>query len=412
MDWDGTSTISAPYEIVLAPFDTTFRPFGTGDIQQPGTSQRIDGQGGIISYMANYRSFADHNSFVINFNVDIDGNDTSGIRWVELRNNGSGPLSLYQEGTWTLADGNSRFMGSNSMDEEGNISLAYSVGSATTKVGLRFTGRMDGDPLGDMTYPETSIIESPGIQTFIHRYGDYAHTTIDLDNRTFWYVSEFFPTTNTWADRVAAFRFIDDYTNDVGVHNIAAPWLAGPYGSSETVEVSVINYGTSSQSNFDLELYVDGSLVATETFAGTLAAGESANYTFAQTIDLSIEGHVYEVEARTALGGDEYVDNDEFKRNYSYGVLGVVDSAITENELFMYPVADKQYELKYATQEDLGNLNFRILNMLGQEFTSGAMETENGGYRTSVNMNSAATGVYIIEVSNGTQKASKRIMIQ
>ena len=86
-------------------------------------------------------------------------------------------------------------MGSNGIDEDGNIGLGYSVGSSATRVGLRFTGRMEGDPLGQMTFPETSVIESNGVQTWINRYGDYAHQTIDIDDRTFWYTSEYIPTT-------------------------------------------------------------------------------------------------------------------------------------------------------------------------------------------------------------------------
>ena len=36
------STISAPQEIVTTPFDTVFFAFGQGDVEQPGTSNRID----------------------------------------------------------------------------------------------------------------------------------------------------------------------------------------------------------------------------------------------------------------------------------------------------------------------------------------------------------------------------------
>ncbi len=206
---------------------------------------------------------------------------------------------------------------------------------------------------------------------------------------------------------------IDDYTDDVGAYAFASPGFEGPYTASETVEVSLINYGTDTQSNFDVELYVDGNLVATETFNGSLAAGETANYTFAQTIDLSIEGHLYEVEVRTALSGDEYPANDEFKKFYSFGeLLSVNDNEINEHHLFMYPVADKQYELKYSTTEDFGDMNYRIMNIIGQVIATGAMETEANGYRASVNLNNASTGVYIVEVANAKQKTSKKIMVR
>ncbi|HPF11312.1 MAG TPA: CARDB domain-containing protein [Flavobacteriaceae bacterium] len=412
MDWDGDSTISNPQEIALAPFDSTFAPFGSGDIGQPGTGQKLDGQGGIISYMANFRKFDDHNSFVINFNVDIDGNDTAGVRWIELRNTGSDPFTLHQEGTWTIADGDSRFMGSNGIDEDGNIGLGYSVGSSATRVGLRFTGRMEGDPLGQMTFPETSVIESNGVQTWINRYGDYAHQTIDIDDRTFWYTSEYIPTTNTWADRVGAYKLVDDYTDDLGVYAFVSPGFVGPYTNSETVEVNISNFGTDPQSNFDVELYVDGGLVDTETYTGTLNPGETDSVTFSQTIDLSIEGHLYEVVAKTALSGDDYPNNDDVTKYYLTGeLLGTNDFQLNDHELFMYPVSLNLYELKYNTTEDFGVMNYRILNLLGQEVTSGKMETEVKGYRASVDLNTVATGVYVVEVSSAKQKLSKQFMV-
>lgn len=149
MDWVTTSnsTVSSvPLELNTVPFESTFAPFGTGDVAQPGTSQKIDMIGGVISYMVNYRKFAGHNSMIITFNVDVDGNDTSGIRWFELRNDDSNPWSIYQEGTYAPADGNSRFMGSAAIDAQGNIGLGFNIASATLPVGIRYTGRFVDDP--------------------------------------------------------------------------------------------------------------------------------------------------------------------------------------------------------------------------------------------------------------------------
>ncbi len=202
----GNSTISAPDLIALQPFDGTFFPFGTGDISQPNTSQRIDSQAGFISYMANYRSFAGHNSFLFNFNVDVDGANRSGIRWVELRNTGNGPFSVHQEGTWTRNDGESRFMGSMGMDTSGNIALAYSIGSANTAVGLRYTGREDGDPLGQMSFEEQVIQDGVAWQLGSSRYGDYSQMTMDPDGETFWFTSQYFKFVNQWYTKVAAFN--------------------------------------------------------------------------------------------------------------------------------------------------------------------------------------------------------------
>ncbi|MBL6607224.1 MAG: T9SS type A sorting domain-containing protein [Flavobacteriaceae bacterium] len=313
MDWNNpsNSSISQPFEIPTDPFDSVFAPFGTGDVAQPGTSQKIDMIGGIISYAANYRSFGGHNSWVITFNVDVDGNDTSGIRWVELRNSGIGPWSLYQEGTYAPADGHSRFMGSAAMDAAGNIGMGFNIASATLPAGIKYTGRYDGDPLGQMTVAEASIVEGIGVQTFSNRFGDYSHLTMDPDNFTFWHTAEYFTANNAWRSRVAAFTLSSGFNADIGVSNISQP-ENGLLTANETVEVAIRNFGLSAQSNFPVELYLDGNLVATETFTGTINSNEALPFTFAQTVDLSNAGQTYTLEAKTNLTGDEFAANDEY----------------------------------------------------------------------------------------------------
>ncbi len=412
IDWDTNSTITSPVEIPVAPFDATFFPFGQGDVEQPGTANRYDNIGGVISYMANYRSFPSHNSMVVNFNVDIDGANTSGIRWVELRNTGVGAWSVHQEGTWTIPDNDGRFMGSNSIDEEGNIALAYNVGSDATRAAIRYTGRLETDPLGQMTVTETSIIESNGIQTNTNRFGDYAQMTLDIDNRTFWHTAEYFPSNNFWTTRIASFKFIADKTDDVGVYNFVTPGFEGPYTNAETVEVNLYNYGTDSQTNFDIDLIVDGTTVATETYTGTLAPDSSDTFTFTQTIDISNPGQTYAVEASTDLSGDEYNPNDGFIKEFSQDPLSVDDNIFSESQLFIYPVSDRVYEISYSTLVDYGDISYRMLNVIGQTVASGDMTNNGVGYKATVDMSAQSSGVYIVELTTGSSKVSKKILVR
>jgi hypothetical protein len=320
MDWSNTSnsTISAPFEIPTLPFDSVFAPFGTGDVNQPGTTQKIDMIGGVISYMVNYREFGTHNSMTVTFNVDVDGNDRSGIRWIELRNSGLGdPWVIFQEGTYAPNDGLSRFMGSLAMDAAGNMGLGFQVASATIPVGIRYTGRFDGDPLGEMTLAEETIIDGIGVQTTSNRFGDYTQLTMDPDNFTFWFTGEYFSANNFWRTRIASFSLSGGFANDVGVNNIIQP-NDGLLSSSETVEISIRNFGTDTQSNIPVELLVDGVVVASEVFTGTLNTNEFDNYTFSQTVDLSSQGQTYEITARTTLSGDEFPANNSFSKNVTH----------------------------------------------------------------------------------------------
>jgi hypothetical protein len=332
LDWVNidNSTISAPQEIPLDDFDSIFAAFGVGEINQPGTNQELAAQGGIISYASNYRSFPDHNSWLITFNIDIDGNDTSGIRWIELRNTAAdSEWTLYQEGTYAPADGNSRFMSSGAIDARGNIAIAYSVAGASTPVELRYTGRYEDDTLGELTLAETTIVDGGGIQNFTYRYGDYAHMTMDPDDLTFWFTSQYFQTTNTWTSRITSFRLADEFNVDLGVVGINTP-NNGLLTATEVVDVSIRNYGLDAQSNIPVDLYVDNTLVASETFAGTIAPGTTSTYTFTQTVDLSTQLQTYLLRAETTMITDEFEDNNDFEKEVTHTLANDVGvTAIT-----------------------------------------------------------------------------------
>lgn len=332
IDWNtiSNSTISAPLEIPVDPFDSVFAPFGSGDVNQPGTTNKIDMIGGVISYAANYRSFSGHNSFLVTFNVDVDGNDTSGVRWIELRNDAINDWTVFQEGTYAPNDGNSRFMGSAAMDAQGNIGLGFNIASGSLPVGIRYTGRFDGDALGEMTVAETTIVDGIGVQTNTNRFGDYSHLTMDPNNFTFWHTAEYFTSNNFWVTRIASFSLSGGFANDVGVNNIVQP-ENGVLTNSENVEISIRNFGSASQTTIPLELRVDGNLIASETYNGNIGPGLSDNYTFTATVDLSNPGQTYTIEVTTVLGNDQFANNDSFSKDVTHllgndvGTLEITD---------------------------------------------------------------------------------------
>ena len=65
--------------------------------------------------------------------------------------------------------------------------------ATTVFPGIRYTGRLAGDPLGQMTLGEGTIINGAGVQTTTNsRWGDYTDITVDpTDDSTFWYVNEY-----------------------------------------------------------------------------------------------------------------------------------------------------------------------------------------------------------------------------
>ena len=405
------STVSQPQEIETAPFDSFFRQFGQGDFKQPSTDQRLDGASGVISFAANYRSFVNHNSWVITFNEDMGG-QRGGIRWIELRNtDADSTWSLFQEGSFAPEDGESRYMSSSAMDQDGNIGMAYNLSSENTSASIRYTGRYDGDALGQMTFPEGVIWDGLGRQTNTNRFGDYAHLTMDPDGVTFWHTSEYFQGVNQWRTRIASFTLNNGFSEDIGVYNFDQPVSGDDLTDAETVTVKIFNFGTDPQSNFDVALRVDGALIVTETFTETIAPQSSATYTFNTTVDLSIAQQEYEIEARTLLSEDANTPNDSFTKTISNTTLSVIDQEFNAGDFTIIAAGAKQYDVNFTTTRDFGAISYSVYNTIGQQITKGLLDSNGQTHTTTLDFSAQPVGVFFVSLTNGSYKASKRVVV-
>ena len=335
VDWGaGNGTVSnPPLELTTTPFISVFDGGSFSNLAQPGGGADIDALQATIMNQAQFRKFGGHNSAVFNFVIDTDasGGELAGVRWYELRQPGDNqPWSIHQEGTYTAPDGRHAWHASLMMDAQGNIGMGYSSMSGpttgtTVRVSSYYTGRFAADPLGTMTIAEELIANGnqniPGL-----RYGDYSKIDIDPDDdKTFWFINEYMNSGRKGV--VGVFKIAPDFNNDVGAVDIVAP-VDGILTNAESVEVTIFNFGLDPQSNFPLELRVDGNLVATETFTGTVQPTMSASFTFAQTVDLSNPGQTYTLEVRTDLSGDEDANNDSVTKdvtNVFADDLGVIE---------------------------------------------------------------------------------------
>jgi hypothetical protein len=209
-------------QLPTASFDSIFpcTPTARDCLPQPGVPVGDARDLDILSYRQRptfrlaYRNFKTYESLVTNQSVEATPG-VAGARWYEIRRDGAGTYSLYQQGTYAPGDGVHRWMGSIAMDKKGNMALGYSVVNGVDVFpGIRYTGRLAGDPLGQMTLGEGTIIDGSGIQrTTNSRWGDYTDITVDpTDDCTFWYVNEYYTlagqmsSTAGWQTRVGTFK--------------------------------------------------------------------------------------------------------------------------------------------------------------------------------------------------------------
>ena len=210
IDWSNpeSSTVKLHQTLDPEPFDTQIGE-GWENIAQKGTDQKIDAVLDIFNYRAQYRRWVEYNTVTLAHTVDADGNDKAGIRWYELRDDGAGQWSIFQQGTYA-PDDHSRFIPSIGMDKFGNIGMGYNTSSKDLYPGLRYTGRLKNDPLGKMTIDETVAIEGAGARTDGERFGDYSHLTLDpTDGTTFWFTGEHVGGPNESLTRIFSFRIAE-----------------------------------------------------------------------------------------------------------------------------------------------------------------------------------------------------------
>ncbi|MFC0039959.1 hypothetical protein [Actinomadura rayongensis] len=248
VDWTNPSntTLTGPTSLSVATWPYTC----FGCVPQPGTPQQLEALSDRAMFRLAYRNFGDHESLVFDHTVTPAGGP-SGVRWYELRIGAGGTPSVYQQGTWS-PDSAWRFQGSIAQDKVGNMGLGYTVSSGTVYPSIRFTGRLAGDPLGQMTQGEGTIQAGSGSQTTDDdrdRWGDYTSMNIDpFDRCTFWYANEYLVSgSNSWRTRIGTFSLPNcSVANSDFEAATLAGWnptgttgfsTTGPHGGAQSVQL-------------------------------------------------------------------------------------------------------------------------------------------------------------------------------
>ena len=174
-----------------------------------GGSNSLDGIGDRLMYRLAYRRFGDgHESLVGNYTVK--SNNVAAVRWFELRRVTAGPVRVFQESTFQ-PDATHRWMGSAAMDKFGNLVIGFSASSPTIHPQIRYAGRLATDPLNTLAQGEAHLFNGAGSQLGTgNRWGDYSSMAIDpVDDRTFWYTTEYYNTNSSfnWRTRIGNFHF-------------------------------------------------------------------------------------------------------------------------------------------------------------------------------------------------------------
>ncbi|HXU35283.1 MAG TPA: HYR domain-containing protein [Blastocatellia bacterium] len=217
----GGGTLSAATTVSHASGPTP----GTNIVLQPNdtpaaNTHALDSLGDRIMQKVQYRKVGSAESVWVVHTVRPAGAATA-PQWAQIDVSGgtvaTTPVQqqIYQPDTTLF-----RWMGGLATDTAGNMALGYSTsnGTAPNFPSIAYSGRLASDPLGTLPQTERQLIAGAGSQIFncgggpCHRWGDYSSMSIDVDDCTFWYTTEYYDTqangnTGNWHTRIGSFKY-------------------------------------------------------------------------------------------------------------------------------------------------------------------------------------------------------------
>lgn len=199
------SELTNSFNISTIPYDSKMCGFDSWEcIPQPASAVKLDPLSDIVMDKVQYLNFQDHETIVCSHVCRAYTAGYAGIRWYELRKYPTQEWEIYQQGTFAPDDSNYRFMPSISMNDLGTIALGYNISSPKVFPGIRITGRTACDSLNIMTAPEFNAVEGTGANSY-NRYGDYNNMVADPFDGSFWFTSNYNPS-SSWKTKIVHFN--------------------------------------------------------------------------------------------------------------------------------------------------------------------------------------------------------------
>jgi hypothetical protein len=201
-------------EITVNPFVQAWTATTYNLVPQQGTAQKLDTLGDKIMTPVVYQNrngteslWADQTT-MLNF-----PNGPTAVTWYQFDvTGGNFPATPLQQQEWTNGgDGLWRWMSSIAVDAAGNTAIGYATSNTDIFAGIRYAGRLESDPPGNLGQGEAIMTNGAGAQTHpAGRWGDYTYTSIDPSNgMDFWHVGEYYTATSvaSWATKIGKFNF-------------------------------------------------------------------------------------------------------------------------------------------------------------------------------------------------------------
>jgi hypothetical protein len=269
-----------------------------------------------------------------------------------------------------------------------SIPVAYTVNGGT-QTQQTWTGNLASGATTNFTFTTTYV--SPGTDytlcAFTKRTGDFYHFN------------------DTTCEGLTA----TPAAIDAGVTAVLAPGDTTNPGDSIQVRVRIRNFGTTTLTTTPVAYTRNGVVVATETWTGSLAYNDSADYTFVQKFVSPLSNYI--LCGYTILPGDANPLNDQ-SCIYPVGVVGMNEYA---GDAFMLwqnvpnPANGTTRIEYYVPYSD--NAVFELRDVLGRLMKTIELNPVVGLNYLELDVKSIPTGVYYYTLSFDGQQLSKKMVV-
>lgn len=175
-------------------------------------------------------------------------------------------------------------------------------------------------------------------------------------------------------------------SSDLGIVAISQP-TSGLLTSSESVTVRVANFGANSVDGIPISVKINDGAVTNEMIAVSIPGGDSLDYTFTNTFDLSNSGN-YTITAWVSFPDDVDYSNDTLSVNVS-NTLSLSNFVSSSFSIFPNPVAD-QLEVESDDIVSVLRLTDQSGRVLHQEQPNAKV--------CKVSIQTLPAGIYILEL--------------
>jgi len=197
---------------------------------------------------------------------------------------------------------------------------------------------------------------------------------------------------------------------DAGISAVIAPAGQSTIGQATTVKIMIRNFGTDTLKNIPVEYLMNGGSKANEVYNGSIAPGDSAEYTFTTTYVSGVG--VYSICGKTNMPNDVDATND-------LSCVTVVGTSIDMSKGNVFAVAqnqpnpvDGQTSIEFFIPKS-GKVQLKIVNALGEVIENQEFDYQTGSHKIVLNTQSYQSGVYYYAVTfEGAVKTFKMIVVR